>query len=100
MKIRFNFKVFTSIFLLTLLLYYIMIFMYEGIKIDNFDYGKIGNMIVLNLAGVFQFPVNTLITTPKISYLTGTIINIFLYTCLLYIIISFLLNKFSHRGNG
>ena len=71
----------------------------DRIKMGSTDYGNLGNGIIETVAMLFHFPTNILFE-PSSGYviLIGVLINIALYSLLLYYLIKFVLNRI--RGNG
>lgn len=51
------------------------------------DYGSIGNLLILGLANIFQFPFNTVVKSSSDSiYFLGIFVNIAIYSILIYYI--------------
>ncbi len=86
MKGRFNYKIYGAIFLTIALAFFAIIFFYEGVKLGTSDFGQFGNMLILGLADLFQFPINTLVKPSSGTfYFLGIFFNIAIYALILYL---------------
>lgn len=94
MKNRFNYKIYFGIFLTIVIVFFITIFLYEGVKMGTSDYGSFGNSVILNLADLFQFPFNKIVkSSTDIVYFLGILINIAIYTMIICLISRLLLRR-------
>ncbi|MEO9512635.1 MAG: hypothetical protein ABJN84_09730 [Flavobacteriaceae bacterium] len=97
---KINFKIYAGIFLIITIMFFITIFFYDGIRMGTTDYGTIVNSIVLGLAGLLQFPFNTIVKPSSDSiYFLGIFINIAIYTFLIYYALKFVLIKMKKNNS-
>ena len=90
-----NLPIYFAIFLLVILVYIVVIALYESIMKMGTDYGVILNLLIIGLATIFQYPSSLIISeySNDVFYLLGLIINLSLYSLFIYYMARWILIK-------
>ena len=82
---KFNYRAFLAILSLVIVIYFIDKGLYETIMKSNTSNTELGNFMMIKIAEIFQFPSNLFISARNDYYILGIIINLCLYSLLIYI---------------
>ena len=81
------------------MIYFVVIALYESIKKSGDDYGSITNYIILSLAEFFQYPANLIFNANDGYYLLRILINLSVYSMVIYFVIKFVFAKIKQSYN-
>lgn len=91
---KINFRAYLVVLSLVVVIYFVGIGFYEAIMKSDASYGEAGNFMIIKVVEIFQFPFNLFISSASDYYLLGIMINLCLYSLLIYVVLKLIFKKY------
>jgi len=91
---KINFRSYLVVLSLVAVIYFVGIGFYEAIMKSDTSCGEAGNFMIIKVVEIFQFPFNLFISSASDYYLLGIMINLCLYSLLIYVVLKLIFKKY------
>ena len=91
---KINFRAYLVVLSLVAVIYFVGIGFYEAIMKSDTSYGEAWNFMIIKVVEIFQFPFNLFISSASDYYLLGIMINLCLYSLLIYVVLKLIFKKY------